>query len=164
MDLNRQKAHLSIAYARAVVAAAGFNVFRMEEDEDSIDLGVAATAHRDMPRQPMLSVQLKCTAGRRPAGLTLPYELRMKNYEDLRADTIVPKILVVLVVPSRTRHWLRLSEDYLLLRRCGYWMSLQGHPALPNTHTTTVYLPRQQQFTPLSLQVIMARINSGESP
>ena len=36
MDLNKQKEQFSIAYVRAVIAAAGYNVYKMEVDEDSV--------------------------------------------------------------------------------------------------------------------------------
>jgi hypothetical protein len=36
MDLNKQKEQFSIAYVRAVVTAAGYNVYKMEVDEDSV--------------------------------------------------------------------------------------------------------------------------------
>jgi uncharacterized protein DUF4365 len=164
MDLNKQKEQFSIAYVRAVVAAAGYNVYKMEVDEDSVDLGIAATASSDLPLRPRLDLQLKCTAAE--AALHdefIHFPLKVKNYSDLRNSGLVPQALVVVLVPTEVQDWLTQTEEQLFLRRCGYWLSLLGEPAVDNTESVTVRIPRAQQFTPLALQDMMRRINDGEN-
>lgn len=164
MDLNKQKEQFSIAYVRAVIAAAGYNVYKMEVDEDSVDLGIAATASLDLPLRPRLDLQLKCTAGE---GVLhdefMHFPLKVKNYGDLRNSGLVPQALVVVIVPTAVEDWLTQTEEQLVLRRCGYWLSLLGEPAVDNAESVTVRIPRTQQFTPLALQDMMTRINDGEN-
>jgi hypothetical protein len=165
MDLNKQKEQFSIAYARAVIAVAGFNIYRMEVDEDSVDLGVAATGDRDLERGPKLDIQLKCTSGDVVRESEVVFPLKRKNYDDLRkVERLTMQILLVVVVPYEVVDWLKHSEESLLLRRCGYWDSLMGRAATNNTESVTVRIPRQQQFTPEALQNLMRRINDKELP
>lgn len=164
MDLNKQKEQFSIAYVRAVIAAAGYNVYKMEVDEDSVDLGIAATAFLDLPLRPRLDLQLKCTASEGALHEEfVHFPLKVKNYGDLRNNGLVPQALVVVLVPSEVGDWLTQTEEHLVLRRCGYWFSLLGEPAVENVESVTVRIPRAQQFTPLAVQDMMRRINGGEN-
>jgi hypothetical protein len=164
MDFNKQKEQFSIAYTRVVVAAAGYNIYKMDQDEDSIDLGIAATGDLSCPRRPHLNVQLKCTGGGIPRGINLPFNLKMKNYNDLRVDSLVPSVLVVVVVPNAVRHWIRPTESQITIRRSAYWISLNGRPPIPNTAQVSIHIPRSQQFTPAALKQIMQRIDNGGAP
>lgn len=85
----------SRAYVLAVAAAAGFAFQLRSQDQDSIDLTLLA----DSGRRPSLDIQLKSTGTKLPAGATFPFELSRKNYDDLRAVTITPRILVVVALP-----------------------------------------------------------------
>jgi hypothetical protein len=90
MDLNQQKEQFSRAYVRAIAAAAGFDVYTPGVDDDSIDLGIAASAKRSR-RRPRLELQLKCMA--RKVTDVMRFPLGLKNYNDLRRDCWVPRIL-----------------------------------------------------------------------
>jgi hypothetical protein len=166
MDSGQQKEQFSIAYLRAVVAAAGYNVYRPDVDDDSVDCGIAAGGTAYLPRKPRVELQLKCSArARLVTEEEIRFPLEIKNYEDLRGDDlIVPRILVVVLVPDSVTEWLRQSEEELALRHCGYWTSLRGLPPTQNRETVTVRLPRVQQFTPKALQEMMGRINDGDMP
>jgi hypothetical protein len=163
MDLNKQKEQFSIAYVQAVVAVAGFNIYRVDVDEDSIDLGVAATGAKNFPRSPKLDLQLKCTAGDVLQDDAVHFPLKIKNYDDLRANSLTPHLLVVVLVPEDVLQWLQHSEEELIMRRCGYWMSLRNAADIDNETSVTVRLPREQAFTPEVLRQIMHKINDGES-
>lgn len=136
----------------------------MEVDEDSVDLGIAATASLNLPLRPRLDLQLKCTANE---GVLhdefIHFPLRIKNYDDLRNSGLVPQALVVVLVPTEVEDWLTQTEEQLVLRRCGYWLSLLGEPAVDNIESVTLRIPRAQQFTPLAVQDMMRRINDGEN-
>jgi hypothetical protein len=160
MDLNQQKEQFSAAYLRAVAAAAGYTLYRPEVDDDSIDWGLAARGAGGTPRRPRLELQLKCSARTLPKEETIGFTIKLKNYEDLRAENVmVPRILVVVLVPEAVRQWLRHSEEELALRHCGYWMSLRGMAPTSNKRNVTVHLPRTQCLTPEVLKQIMQRIN-----
>ena len=59
MDLNQQKEQFSIAYFRAVAAAAGYNVYKPEVDDSSVDLGIKGYRESGMRYPPQLEVQPK---------------------------------------------------------------------------------------------------------
>lgn len=168
VELNQQKEQLGNAYVRAVAATAGYACYRPEVDDDSVDLGIAATGGSGTTRSPRLELQLKCTAGPGFASATDPdfaFAVKIKNYEDLRATNLmVPRILVVIVVPDNVTDWLLHSEAELAMRRCGYWISLRGQPSTTNTTTVTIQVPRVQKFNVDSLTALMALIGSGGAP
>jgi len=53
----------------------------------------------------------------------------------------VPRILVVVTVPAVAQEWLSQSEEEMVLRHCGYWISLRGgsrngeHPLRDGDHS-----------------------------
>lgn len=164
MDLNKQKEQFSIAYVRAVIAAAGFTVYTPEVDDDSIDLGITGSAPFDLPIRPRVEVQLKSTANQRALHQgQVHFPLKIKNYDDLRLPSLVPRVLLLVVMPDDVSDWLRHTEEELVLSGCGYWLSLFGYPSTENTESVTVQIPRAQQFTPEALRAIMKRVNDGEA-
>jgi Domain of unknown function (DUF4365) len=165
MDLSQQKEQFSVSYLRAVAAVAGYNLYEPVVDDDSVDWGIATRGTEDTPRRPRVELQLKCTARNFLRQKVIRFPLEIKNYDDLRTeDLLVPRILIVVMVPQAVSEWLRHSEEELALRHCGYWVSLRGEPPVQNRETITVSLPRSQQLTPEAVQQIMKRINDGEAP
>jgi len=77
---------------------------------------------------------------------------------------LIPRILIVVLVPNDLTDWLNHSEQELAMRYCGYWISLRGEPATGNTATVTVHLPRTSQFTVAELQSIIQRIGNEQFP
>jgi hypothetical protein len=116
-------------------------------------------------RSPRLELQLKCTAAPTPLGDSLSFSFKLKNYEERRADNfVIPRILVVVLVPDLADDWQEHSETELCMRRCGYWLLLRGKPATSNTKNIKIQIPRQNQFTVLALQAMMQRLAQGELP
>ncbi len=162
MDVNRQKEEFSHAYVRAVASAAGFAVARPEVDDDSVDLILAAAGGGGTFRSPRIELQLKCTAGGNGSAEDLSFPLKIKNYEDLRApNVLVPRLLVLVCVPEKPEDWLSQTQEQLVLRRCGYWLSLRGAPETDNVAAVTVRLPRAQVFSIDALRALMARVAEG---
>jgi hypothetical protein len=170
MDLNAQKEKFSEAYVLAVAATAGYSTYKYNLDDDSVDLGIAA---RTIPqpngtivtRSPRLEVQLKCTASPIPSSNHISFSLKVKNYNDLKAtDFVIPRILVVVLVPDNVTDWIQHSEAEMCIRRCGYWVSLRGEPATNNTTNIKIEIPRQNLFTVQALQAIMQRLAQGGLP
>ncbi|BDA66905.1 hypothetical protein RIVM261_029880 [Rivularia sp. IAM M-261] len=74
---------------------------------------------------------------------SIRYPLKIKNYNELRKEkTIVPRILVVVLIPELLQEWINQSETELCMRRCAYWISLRGQAETKNTDKVTVYIPR----------------------
>jgi hypothetical protein len=95
-------------------------------------------------------------------GANISYALKRKNYDDLiLTDLTDPRILVLVILPRNIEEWLTLSPEQLVLRRCGYWVSLCGNPSTENENTVTVHIPRANMFTAAKLQNMMHRIDEG---
>jgi Domain of unknown function (DUF4365) len=151
LPLNERKRLLGVVYLCSIAAASGYGADVPTSDFDSIDLTVSSRTGK----KHRLEFQVKCTAGSVPEGEDFAFELTKKNYDDLRAATLVPRFLFVLVVPEQLEDALRQTEKRMNFRRCGYWLSLQGRGDLPNTSSVTVRIPRRNQLTPLALRDLM---------
>jgi hypothetical protein len=159
MDVNLQKEEFSLAYVRAVATVAGYHTSRLDYDEDSVDLSIASVGSRGTSRSPKLDIQAKCTSQNIVSDETINFPLPIKNYDDLRADVLVPRILIVVTVPVDVCNWISQSEEQLVLKYCGYWKSLSGLPATNNTTTVSFNLPRSQVFSPVALKDIMETVD-----
>jgi hypothetical protein len=160
---DRQEA-LSLAYVKAVAAVAG-----MTYSTRSKDYGIDLTLHEVRLRGRHyaetgynLDLQVKSTTSGVGTRTTIGYDLSIKGYDDLRAETDQERILVVLVLPADEAEWIRQTRAKLELREGMYWVSLRGRPAVRNRSSIRVSIPRRQAFTPDSLRWIMNRIRAGE--
>lgn len=163
MDLNQRKEQFSVAYLRAVTAVAGYNLYTRDIDQDSVDWGIAAGDSPEMPRSPRIELQLKCAARQIRSEDFVRFPLKLKNYNDLRHPMVmVSRLLLVIIVSEKLQNWIQQSEEELVLRHCGYWLSLRGRPDVPNEESVTVHLPRSLCFTPEALREIMKRADNEE--
>jgi len=165
MDVAQQKQEFSKAYVKAVAAVCGFATQEPSVDDDSIDLTLSARGGGGTIRSPKVDLQLKCTAQDVLGAQTIDFPLEVKNYNELRpTNVLVPRILVIVIIPNDVLRWLSHSEAELLLRHCGYWYSLRGMAATVNQFTVTVNVPRTQVFDVPGLAGIMQRIANGQLP
>ena len=159
MTPNWQMEQLSLAYIRTVAAKAGFQVTRPELDIDSVD-GVLMANFGQRPR---VDFQAKSTTRNVLRDEALHFPLPLKNYNDLRADTRTPRILIVLLMPDDDARWVTQSEEELCLRHCAYWLSLESHTATANTSNITVQIPTANIFSVDQLITLMGKADRGES-
>lgn len=165
MDLNRRKEEFSNAFVQAVVSAAGYTLAKPSVDDDSVDWMIAASKKTGEFRSPRLELQLKSTSNVEIRNAVLPFPLKLKNYDELRpTNFLVPRILVVVLLPDNVDQWLELSEERLVLRHCAYWTSLRGREEVDNDYQVTVHLPEEQKFDVQSLSSIMSAISRGDRP
>src|SRR5205823_824819 len=165
MDLAQKKQEFSRAHVKAVAAACGYATEVPSVDDDSVDLVLTAKGGSGTFRSPKLDLQLKCTAREVVGERNINFPLEIKNYDELRpTNFMVPRILVIVVVPDNVDNWITHSENELVLRHCGYWYSLRGLPATDNVRSVTVNIPRTQVFDVASVTDIMRRIGEGEFP
>jgi hypothetical protein len=164
--LNDLKAEIGHAYLRAVAHTAGYFVQEANRtmDADGVDFTIFAPSAGRVVRSPRLDVQLKVTA-EPVVEDPFPFDLPVKNHEELRsAELQVPRVLVVVVVPPDAKDWVSASEEQLVLRRCGYWLSLRGAAGTENTATVRVRIPRAACFHVDDVRNIMRRIEEGGDP
>lgn len=166
MELNQQKEQFSSAYIRAVASVAGFVISKPEVDDDSIDFCIGASGDQCAGRRPRVELQLKCTADESALrDGQVAFDLKRKNFDDLRTtDVLVPRILVVVLVPASPERWLDQTEEQLVLRNCAYWASLRGDADGGQQTKVTVKLERRQVFSPTALEQMMQRIAQGGNP
>lgn len=164
LDASHHTEEFSLAYVNAVAAAAGFWMNIVRQDY-GMDVVICSAGPRRCPSYPRLDVQLKGTSDYTIKDEHVVFPLPVDNYEDLRFDgpRSLPRILVVVLVPTSSDEWVNESEEELAMRRCGYWMDLAGLPPKPNTATVSVYLPYAQRFCTRELEALMSRIkDTGE--
>ncbi len=153
---------LSLAYIRAVVAQAGFIVDPITSDWESRD----GTIHATGGKRPKIDFQAKChgTDPLPPGEASFPFDLPLKNYDELRnPDLIFPHLLFVILVPRAAAERVSVTEEALVLRRCGYWLSLRGLPDTSNSQTCRVHIPRANVLNVAGLTGLMTRLDRGET-
>jgi hypothetical protein len=157
------KEQFSLAFIRAIATVAGFTATKPDVDDDSVDLVLAARGIYGSLRSPRLEIQVKCTGSSTFDDDSLVFPgLSMKNYDDLRGDTLVPRLLVVVVVDGHdVERWIRHAPEELALLGSARWVSLFGMPEISNQASTTVRLPRDNNFNVASLRSLM---QSGGRP
>jgi hypothetical protein len=162
---NTQKEQFSKAYVHAVATLAGYSVYDHRTDEDSIDIGISDTGAQGTVRSPRLELQCKCTESPSLTALTFPFPVKIKNYNDLRdTNVMVPRIIVIVLVPELLPDWSNHSEVEMALRRCAYWHSLRGMPVTTNTQSVNITIDRNNQFSASGLAAIMQRLSTGGLP
>ena len=92
-----RKEALSRAYVAVVAASAGYTLAVQDFDRDGVDVQIRT----GVAMRPSLDIQLKASAhlgeGREEE---FRYPLPCRNYDLLREQTLVPRILVVLDLPE----------------------------------------------------------------
>lgn len=140
---NDIKERLSVAYVTTIAARAGCQVLKLDIDKESID----ATIRPISGSKAMIDLQLKATSTDIAHGDYIKYSLPIKNYDDLR-DTlsINPHYLVIFCLRADDQKWVRVNHRVLVLGGSAYYGSLYGHPAVPNSTSKTVSVPKGQLF------------------
>ena len=154
---DREEA-LSRVYVQAVAASAGYVTSVMDFDRDGVDLEVKAGG----AMRPSIGIQLKATINLPdPSVGVLKYPLKRRNYDLLRIETQVPRILVVLRLPQDEANWINVSTEALILRHCAFWVSLANAGDSDNATSVTISVPSANQFTVSSLKALMDQSRKG---
>ncbi len=75
---------------------------------------------------------------------------------------MVPRILIVMLIPGEISSWLNQTNKELCLRYCAYWISLEGRPAVSNTSNIKIGIPKSNVFSGDQLDTLMQRVDDGE--
>lgn len=164
---NQVKEQLSISYVNAVAAICNFGCEFTRIDMDSVDATITCNgslAPDSTIRSPEIKLQLKGTENLLLNAVgNYPFPLSVKNYDDLRANTLAPRLLVVLNLPDERTNWVNHGIDDLILRKCAYWLSLKGAPNSNNTTNVTVHIPSGNIFSPDTLRELMVKVSKEEA-
>jgi hypothetical protein len=158
MAVTDREEALSRAYVAAVAAGAGYVTAVMDFDRDGVDLQIRAGGSM----RPSLDIQLKATINLgEPRGGAFRFPLKRRNYDLLLAETMIPRILVVLDLPRNEADWLKVTSDSLILRRCAYWTSLGGLSETGNKESVTILIQSSNRFDVDSLKALMEQARRG---
>jgi len=165
IDIRQRKEQFSKALIHAVATAAGFKLGNFEVDDESVDTTVAASGGGGTLKSPRLDVQLKCTESDVLKEDGIHFPLKRKNYDDLRdTELMVPKILVVMIVPPNPDDWLVCnSGSHYALSRYAWWVSIRGADEKAGVEKPTIVLPRSNEFTAVALQQLMTKVSNKET-
>jgi hypothetical protein len=160
---------LQVGYLHAVAAAAGCTLASPSPDVHGTDWNVEHP-HSSHTTDPVaqIKVQLKATYQVKPddlAGKTdFAFTLKNKHLNKLNMKSpLIPRLLVVLVMPDVVENWLLSSPDQLNLRHCAYWVNLAGLAAT-GVERTTVRVPVKNVFDDIGLCKIMEQVGKGVTP
>jgi hypothetical protein len=112
--------------------------------------------------RPCLDLQLKATIhlGETSNGM-FRYPLKRRNYDLLRLPSTAPRILVLLSLPSDEDHWMTVTPEELVIRRCAYWTSLRDAPETANSTSVTIDLFEDKRFDVAALRALMDAARNG---
>jgi len=163
MHKTQREEQFSCAYLMAVAAKAGCVLGELRVDDDSVDWVIRHKMEGNKNPRPEIDIQLKCTQNFYEQKGLYKFALSKKNYDDLRLTNLShPRILVIVNIPREDHLWLSLTGNELILRKCGYWLSIEGLPNVKNKSTITVNIPARNVFSPFTLLSLLERISNGE--
>lgn len=161
---NDVKEELSYVYAHAIATKVGYSTERRFKDRDSVDIMLCAKGKLDPSSTliaPRLELQLKATS-QELSGAEFPFSLSIKNYSDLRENTMVPKILVVYSLPQEENEWVQCTPELLALKGKAYWKNLRGADICENQTTKTIYISKSNIFNHDTLKKLMILASKSE--
>ena len=164
---NDIKEALSRAYIQAVCCMGGYGFGNDMNDygfDFTIKKIVRRTSGKLCPSGLNLDVQLKATTNYEINDMHVKYVLKNKNYNDLAQDNFggTKRILVVLLLPDERQSWLNQNIDSLMIKKCAYWISLEGETLKVNEESsTTIHIPKENIFSVENLNRIMEHIQNG---
>src|SRR5262249_34910059 len=83
--------------------------------------------------------------------------LNRKNYDDLRHRAMVPRLLVILLLPRDHRQWIEQDEERMLSRYAAYYVSLFGGAEASQRSKVPVTIPRKNLLSVGNLRRLMIR-------
>ena len=163
---NDIKEALSRAYVQAICGMSGYN-YSTDCKDYGFDFTIKGIIQRlsgkHCPSGLNLDIQIKATKNFEINDTHVKYQLKNKNYNDLAQNMNggTKRILIVLLLPENKQEWLSQDVDSLIIKKCAYWLCLEGMPLKENEESaTTIQIPKQHIFSVDNLNIIMAQIQS----
>ena len=164
---TKRKEEISKSYLNAVCAIKGIAVDYKCHDDDGLD----AFLHKVVQLADgtkyiaTISAQLKSTSSNYTESKSLyKYPLKAKNYDDLRRRGSITSYLFLLILPESENDWVTHDIDSLVIKRCMFWLKLEGLPTKKNKSTVTVHIPKTNVVSPEKLDEILTATADGELP
>jgi Domain of unknown function (DUF4365) len=154
---NGIKQEISFAYIHLLALRLGYSVEIVRTDMDSVDVSICAKGKikgsKGLILSPKIDVQLKTTK-RECSQYPISFNLPQKNYNELRMNTMVPRMLGVVFLPV-DRDWFDFDLGKITLDAQAYWMSLKGLNENDHRVSTTIYFSEAQMLDEKTLHELM---------
>jgi Domain of unknown function (DUF4365) len=163
------EALLSLAHVQAIAGRAGISVFYFDVDYgfDGTFRSIRSRGTRLVTQGLAVDFQLKASINYSIKPEFVVYDLDVKNYNDLierkLSSTGIPCILLLKTLPADPTLWLTATGDSLILGGSCYWSYLEGS-LNSNSKTVRIRIPREQLFSPESLQWMLNNVDNGTWP
>ena len=158
MTDEKRKEKISLSYLKTICAIQGITVNENTDDEDGIDVSLSKVIKLSscIPYNAKIDVQLKSSSnGYTEQKNHYAYPLKIKNYNDLRADAAVKSYLFFLVLPSDEQEWVKHSVEELVVKKCMFWVDLANMPETNNTSSITIHVPKANAVSPEALEGLL---------
>ena len=161
LPLNHKMEHLHFAYVRAVVAKAGANCTRPEND-----YGEDLTINKVRPRPGggftgtgfLFQCQLKATTNLKVEDDYVVYDMEIGAYNKLVEWKGGLMILIVFKLPKDEQEWLSVTEDVLCMKDCCYyWIPLREETST-NKSSKRIRIPKNQLFDPQAVTDLLEQV------
>lgn len=151
---------LCLAHIYAVAGVAGVNFAVKNVYDYGVDGQFSAVVSRNgrlVNSGYPLDFQAKATTNWELVDQGIVYDLEAKTYNDIvsRTASETTLVLILLCLPKSQNDWHGTSYEETILRHCCYWHAFVGDPT-PNTSRKRICVPRQNLFTPASLNDLLA--------
>lgn len=164
MDKNHKMEQFSKAFIKAYAAPLGFNNSELEFDNDSIDIKLVGKDYSGKYRSPEIHIQLKSTCDTQNSSEYIPFQIKRKNYEDLRGSNLAfPRYLFLYSLPEQEDNWLLEKITNIELYNNGYWFSLRNAPSLGKKKSKVLHIPTANLITKNVLLRMMELASDGKS-
>lgn len=143
---------ISFSYFLAICAEKNIIVNRELNDANSDDVTIRKIClnSKGVSVESAIFIQLKSCYSHDSYSVLedgkISYRLKNKNYTDLIAESIIPKYLLILILPENSSQWVEESDDSLLLRRKMIWTRLTGQDP-SDQDLVTIRIPNNQIVT-----------------
>ena len=88
--------------------------------------------------------------------------MEAKNYNDLvRTDIGTPRILIVYSMPKDQEEWINTSKEFMILKKCAWWLSLKGLAPTENRSKKRIKIPENNLLTSQELLKLINRVKGG---
>ncbi|MCW7946684.1 hypothetical protein AAW14_33070 [Streptomyces hygroscopicus] len=158
---------LQEGYVASVAATAGCTMETVDKDYWGADVQLIRPPRSGLEEESMVFAQLKSTTTTCPDGSKdfFSYQFTKRKYFD---HMVKPRknnkaILIVMTMSPRQADWTTANHDGLLTRRSCYWAYLEGVQAPSHVQKPTVRIPTKNLLDAKSLNLILDRIDRGES-
>ena len=101
MTPNQKREEISKAYVAAIAAKCGFKLGHWSQDDDCLDItiGAAGKLGSGTLSGPKIDLQLKSSSNQtHDKGDKIHHQLTRQRYDNLRAESCTPRILVLLML------------------------------------------------------------------